>query len=338
MQAEITQLEQEASTAVNQAKTTQELENLRVGFLGRQGRLTQILRKIGELPAEDRPKLGEMANQVKNTILTMLQDRLSALQKSELDARSMSERLDVSLPGQSIIRGKKHPITRAMEEVLDVFKRLGYSVSEGPEVEDDYHNFEALNIPKYHPSRDMFATFYIQGDVLLRTHTSPVQVRVMEGQKPPIKTVMPGRVYRRDDDITHSPVFYQVEGLVVDENITFGDLKGTLEAFCKVMFGKDRKVRFRSSYFPFTEPSAEIDVECLICGGKGCPVCKYSGWQEILGAGMVDPNVFKFVGYDPEKYTGFAFGMGVERTFMQKYGIGDIRLFFENDLRFLKQF
>ncbi|HRZ87260.1 MAG TPA: phenylalanine--tRNA ligase subunit alpha, partial [bacterium] len=258
--------------------------------------------------------------------------------RAEDDLRFKAESVDVTLSGRRTVLGKRHPLNRVMEEVLGVFTRMGFAVREGPEIETEYYNFEALNIPKLHPARDMQDTFYVKDDLLLRTHTSPVQIRVMESMRPPLRVVAPGKVYRRDADVTHSPMFHQVEGFMVDEHITFADLKGVLTVFCRAMFGAETKVRFRPSFFPFTEPSAEVDISCVICSGKGCRVCKSTGWLEILGSGMIHPEVFRHVKYDSEKYSGFAFGMGIERIAMLKYGVNDIRLFFENDVRFLEQF
>jgi len=329
-------LEAEATAALGGADEAA-LEALRVRFLGRRGALTTILRGLGELPPETRPVVGQRANAVKAAIEGALEARraaLSAAARVDLAA----DRLDITLPGRPPMLGGLHPLTATLQDILEIFAHLGFAVAEGPEVELDYYNFEALNIPKDHPARDMQDTFYITDEVLLRTHTSPVQVRVMEAQPPPVRVVVPGKVYRRDADVTHSPMFHQVEGLLVDEGVTFADLKGTLTAFVRLFFGEATRLRFRPSFFPFTEPSAEVDISCVICRGTGCRVCSESGWLEILGSGMVDPEVFRFVGYDSERFTGFAFGMGVERIAMLRYGIDDIRLFFENDLRFLEQF
>jgi len=320
------------------ARSADELEALRVKYLGRQGLLTQLLRSIPSLPPKQRPALGRQANEVKAKIEALLAERLAELRWAERQRALAAQRLDLTLPGRRPPLGTLHPITHVLDEIIDIFLGLGFTVAEGPEVESDFYNFEALNIPKDHPARDMQDTFYLSEDVLLRTHTSPVQIRVMQGERPPVRIVCPGKVYRRDADITHSPMFHQVEGLAVDRNISMGDLKGTLELFAREMFGPRTRIRFRPSFFPFTEPSAEVDVLCFLCGGEGCRVCKHSGWLEILGSGMVHPQVFRNVGYDPEEVTGWAFGMGVERIAMLKYGIDDIRLFFENDLRFLEQF
>jgi len=331
-----------------------ELDDIRVRYLGRKGRLTAVLRSLGTLPAQERPVVGKLANQIRQAIEEGLEKKW-AEERVYIDTRLREESVDITLPGRKVILGKKHIITQAIDEIIQIFVGLGYNMVEGPEIETDYYNFTALNTPPDHPARTLQATFYVEagGDsesdrrgtlpreeqVLLRTHTSPVQIRVMEKTKPPIYVIAPGRVYRPDvPDPSHSPMFHQVEGFAVDKRITFGDLKGTLEAFARRMFGSDRRVRFRPHYFPFTEPSAEVDVSCIVCGGEGCRVCSYTGWLEILGAGMIDPNVFKEVNYDPEKVTGFAFGMAPDRIAMLKYGITDIRMFFENDLRFLKQF
>jgi len=321
-----------------EARTTAELEALRVKYLGRQGLLTKLLRSIPSLPPDERPELGRQANQAKAEIEALLGARLEAVKRAEREQERAGRRLDLTLPGRRPPLGTVHPLTQVQDEIIEIFLGLGFAVAEGPEVESDSYNFEALNIPKDHPARDMQDTFYLSDEVLLRTHTSPVQIRVMKAQRPPVRVICPGKVYRRDADITHSPMFHQVEGLAVDRDISMGDLKGTLELFAREMFSPETRIRFRPSFFPFTEPSAEMDVLCFLCGGAGCRVCKASGWLEILGAGMVHPQVFRHVGYDPEEVTGWAFGMGVERIAMLKYGIDDIRLFFENDLRFLQQF
>ena len=328
-------IELEAAERIASVSEPSQLEELRVRYLGRKGLITELFNALGSLPAEVKPRFGAELNRVKNQIAGQLE---SAKEKLSGSRPVASKSIDITLPGKGQKRGKLHPITQVMDEVLDIFKVLGFNVVEGPDIETDYYNFEALNIPKYHPSRDMWSTLWIDETNLLRTHTSPVQIRVMEKTKPPVAVVVPGRVYRRDADVTHSTVFHQLEGLLVDTNVTFGDLKGVLTAFLHAVFGKDKKVRFRPSYFPFTEPSAEVDVECTSCNGAGCRVCSNTGWLEILGSGMVDPNVFQHVKYDPEKYSGFAFGMGIERIAMLKHGIDDIRLFYENDLRFLRQF
>lgn len=346
VQEELARLEKAAFEELKKAGSPEEVEETRVRFLGRKGILTGILRSLKDLPPEERPEVGRAANELKAKLEEAIEERKAALFKEQERELLVKERLDVTLPGRPPSFGSLHPLTLVLEEILEIFQGLGFSVAEGPEVELDYYNFEALNIPKDHPARDMQDTFYVTDEILLRTHTSPVQIRVMEREGPPIRIVAPGKVYRRDADISHSPMFHQVEGLLVDEGVSFADLKGTLQAFARQCFGKEARLRFRPSFFPFTEPSAEVDVACIICGGSrpstllrvGCRVCKGTGWLEILGAGMVDPEVFKKVGYDPERLTGFAFGMGVERIAMLKFGIDDIRLFFENDLRFLKQF
>jgi phenylalanyl-tRNA synthetase alpha chain len=315
------------------------VENLRVKYLGRSGIITRLLKNIKNLSAEDRKKYGAKLNELKNEFNNLVVEKMKELDSAATGEKIVKESLDVTLPGKRIKLGHLHPLTQVFEEMKNVFTSMGYAIAEGPEIETDYYNFEALNIPKDHPARDMFSTFFVGENLVLRTHTSPVQIRVMEKHPPPIKIIAPGRVYRHDAmDLTHAPVFHQVEGLVVDEGITLGDLKGTLFLFAHKIFGSQVKIRLRPSFFPFTEPSVEIDVECIICKGKGCRVCSGVGWKEILGAGMVDPNVFEMMKIDSEKYTGFAFGVGIERVAMFKYGIDDIRLFHENDLRFLEQF
>ena len=331
-------LEAEALERIRSAPDRAALETLRVRYLGRKGEITACLRGMGALPPGERPRVGQVANRVKAAIKACLAERLEALKARELEDRLASERVDVTLPGRRSHRGGVHPLTRVIRELLDLFGRMGFAVAEGPEVELEYYNFEALNIPPEHPARDMQDTFFVAPGVVLRTHTSPVQVRVMESRKPPVKIVAPGKVYRCDADVTHSPVFHQIEGLLVDRGVTFADLKGVLTEFVHRYYGPDTGIRFRPSFFPFTEPSAEVDIQCVLCGGSGCRVCSDTGWLEILGAGMVDPAVYGFVDYDPEEVQGFAFGMGVERIAMLKYGIDDIRLFYENDLRFLQHF
>ncbi|MFZ3136317.1 MAG: phenylalanine--tRNA ligase subunit alpha [Thermodesulfovibrionales bacterium] len=315
-----------------------ELQQLKVKYLGKKGLVTTKLRTLSTISPEIRPLYGKTVNEVKVYIEEEI-DRIESLLKSEeYKRRILSEAIDITLPGKFTPFGREHPITRILSEITAIFVSMGFEIAEGPEVEHDYYNFEALNFPKDHPARDMQDTFFISDDVVLRTHTSPVQVRVMEKRKPPLKIVAPGKVYRCDADVSHTPMFHQVEGFIVDTDIAFSDLKGVLEAFIHSIFSAETPVRFRPSFFPFTEPSAEVDIGCIFCSGKGCRVCKHTGWLEILGAGMINPRVFEMVGYDPEVYTGFAFGMGVERITMLKYSIDDIRLFFENDLRFLKQF
>jgi len=333
------ELQQNARLALDEmaaASSREALEQIRVRFLGRKGLITQALRSLGSLPAEVRPQFGQEANRLKKLLETHLEEAQDRLKKAALAAAAAS--LDVTLPGRRLDQGRLHPITRITREICDIFIRMGFEIAEGPEIETDYYNFEALNIPKDHPARDMQDTFYISDNVVLRTHTSPIQVRVMEQQQPPVRIIAPGKTFRRDSDLTHTPMFHQVEGLLVDKGVSLADLKGVLTLFVHEMFGPDVSLRFRPSFFPFTEPSAEVDIQCVICGGSGCRVCGQTGWLEILGSGMVDPAVFGFINYDPEVYTGFAFGMGIERIAMLKYGINDLRLFFENDLRFLRQF
>jgi phenylalanyl-tRNA synthetase alpha chain len=330
---------EEARGAAVAARSAAELEDVRVRYLGRQGVLTQLLRSLGALPAAERPAVGSAANDAKRELEALLDGRLVEARDAERARARRQERLDLTLPGRRPSPGAIHPLTRVHDEIVTIFGGLGFSLAEGPEIESDYYNFEALNIPSDHPARDMQDTFYLPGGLLLRTHTSPVQVRTMLAQPPPVRIVVPGRVHRRDiPDASHSPVFHQVEGLAVDRNVTMADLKGTLELFAREMFGPRSRIRFRPSFFPFTEPSAEVDVVCFLCGGGGCRVCKQSGWLEILGSGMVHPQVLRNVGYDTEEVTGWAFGMGIERIAMLKYGVDDIRLFYENDLRFLAQF
>ncbi len=334
LEAMLTAAKQALADAVDETA----LQDVRVQFLGKKGELTAIMKGMGGLSAEERPVVGAIANRVKDELSEAFDQRLAVLKQQAIAQKLANEKIDVSLPGRRGLTGSKHPVTLVTEELIEIFSSLGFCVAEGPEVEQDFYNFEALNIPKDHPARDMQDTFYIDDEVVLRTHTSPVQIRSMLKQEPPVRVIAPGTVYRRDSDITHSPMFHQIEGFMVDENITFGDLKGILTTFIQECFGKSVGVRFRPSFFPFTEPSAEVDIQCVICGGKGCRVCKNSGWLEILGSGMIDPEVFKSVNYDSERYSGFAFGMGLERIAMLKYGVNDLRLFFENDVRFLRQF
>lgn len=338
MMAEIETLRRQAEEDLAKAETEAELQTLRIRYLGRKGLVTGLLRNIAEVLPEERALFGKQCNELKDSISARIDKALADIAVSGKEKALRSERIDVTLPGRGVRYGSLHPVTQVREEICKIFAGIGFSIVEGPEVELDYYNFEALNIPKDHPARDMQDTFYIDENTVLRTHTSPVQVRTMEKQRPPIRILSPGRVYRRDSDVSHTPMFHQIEGLLVDEGITFGDLKGVLTFFLKQIFGDQTALRFRPSFFPFTEPSAEVDIRCVICGGRGCRVCKQSGWLEILGSGMVDPEVFKNVGYDTEKLTGFAFGLGLERIAMLKFGISDIRLFFENDLRFLNQF
>jgi len=338
MEDKIKQLREEALKVISEAQTIPALDDARVLYLGKKSAMMEMLRSLGTASAEDRPRLGSLVNDLKVALEQALRDKKLVLLQSEQNKKIIAEALDVSLPGKGIRRGHYHPLAIVMEEAKQIFARMGFEIAEGPEVETEYYNFDGLNIPTHHPSRDMWATFFVENNLLLRTHTSPVQIRVMEKKKPPLAIIAPGRVYRRDSDATHSPVFHQLEGFLVNSHVTFRDLKGTLTEFLRQMFGQEKNVRFRPSFFPFTEPSAEVDVECVMCSGKGCRLCKETGWLEILGSGMIDPNVFKAVGYDPEKYSGFAFGMGIDRIAMLKYGIDDIRLFYENDLRFLEQF
>jgi phenylalanyl-tRNA synthetase alpha chain len=327
-----------ALEAINAAADERALELMRVEYLGKKGQLTELLKGLGKLAPEERPAAGERINQIKQQIQQALDDKRQVLVEQALQQQLASESIDVSLPGRRQHAGGLHPVSRTIERIRQLFQSVGYSVAEGPEIEDDYHNFEALNIPGHHPARAMHDTFYINPSTVLRTHTSPVQVRVMEKGRPPFRMICPGRVYRCDSDLTHTPMFHQVEGLLIDENVSFADLKGTLADFLQNFFEADLAVRFRPSYFPFTEPSAEVDMSCVMCEGKGCRVCKNTGWLEVLGCGMVHPSVLESSGIDSSRYQGFAFGMGVERLAMLRYGVNDLRLFFENDLRFLRQF
>ncbi|MGI6684921.1 MAG: phenylalanine--tRNA ligase subunit alpha [Bacillota bacterium] len=340
MLEKLNEIKLKAQEELKNAKTVNELVSLRVKYLGKKGELTSVLRGMGSLSPEERPRVGQAANDIREVIESILDERNNQLKEEELQQTLREETIDITLPGQNILVGRKHPITTVIDQIKEIFLGMGYSIAEGPEIELDYYNFEALNLPQDHPARDMQDSFYISDEVLLRTHTSPVQVRTMEKTVPgiPVKIICPGKVYRRDDDATHSPMFHQVEGLVIDKNISMSDLKGTLLTFARQMFGADREIRLRPSYFPFTEPSAEVDISCIMCGGSGCRVCSHTGWLEILGAGMVHPRVLEMSGYNPEEVSGFAFGMGVERVTMLKYGIDDLRLLFENDLRFLTQF
>ena len=339
MQTKLNEILEEAKSQLEKAVDQAQLEEIRVKFLGKKGDLTQILRGMGSLSPEERKETGQKANSIRSQIEEMLEEKFEAAKRAAKEAQFVLEKVDVTEPGKPVKLGVKHPLTITMEEISKVVMNMGFSIVEGPEVETVFNNFDALNAGPNHPARDMTDTFYITDDVLLRTQTSPVQVRTLLKQKPPIKVISPGRCFRCDTpDATHSPMFHQIEGLVVDEGITMADLKGTLESFAQQLFGPDTKTKFRPHHFPFTEPSAEVDVSCFKCGGKGCRVCKGSGWIEILGCGMVHPNVLKVGGLDTEKYTGFAFGMGVERVAMLKYGVDDIRLFYENDMRFIEQF
>ena len=335
MQNTIVDIEKEAFEKISKAGDAETLERLSIKYLGRKGVLTGYLRTISSLPVEERPDAGKQANVLKTKLEAAFKQALAQIETKGLVDEAG---IDITLPGRPARMGALHPVTQVTEEISDIFLRLGFDIAESPEVETDYYNFEALNIPKYHPARDMQDTFYVSENIVLRTHTSPSQPRTMEKQEPPVRIISPGRVFRCDSDITHTPMFHQVEGLMVDKNISFGDLKGVLTTFIHQFFDKETSLRFRPSFFPFTEPSAEVDIRCVMCRGKGCRICSKTGWLEILGSGMVHPAVFEMVGYDTEKYTGFAFGMGIERLAMLKYGIDDIRKFFENDIRFLRQF
>jgi len=340
MREQLLRLEQNAAAELLRATALDEVNELRVKYLGKKGELTQILRGMGQLSAEERPIIGQLANEIRDRLENQLAECTRVTKAKEMEQRLIQESIDVTLPGLVSEIGKFHPLRQIINEIEDIFLGMGFTIEEGPEIELDHYNFEMLNLPKDHPARDMQDSFYITPEVLLRTHTSPVQARTMEKMKPqvPVKIIVPGKVYRRDDDATHSPMFHQVEGLIIDKNIRFSDLKGTLLSFAKQMFGPDQQIRLRPSFFPFTEPSAEVDISCVICKGAGCRTCKHTGWLEILGSGMVHPRVLEMGGYDPEEVTGFAFGMGVERIAMLKYGIDDMRLLFENDVRFLRQF
>ncbi|MBE0557928.1 MAG: phenylalanine--tRNA ligase subunit alpha [Proteobacteria bacterium] len=338
MKESLHKLQEEAFSALQQAADLKTLQDVRVQILGKKGALTEVMKGMRDLNPEERPVIGSLINTLKDQFEATFAQRQALLEQQTIDARLAREKIDVSLPGRRNFPGSKHPITLVTEEIVDIFSRLGFIVEEGPEIEQDFYNFEALNIPKDHPARDMQDTFYISEDLVLRTHTSPVQIRTMLRHKPPVRVIAPGTVYRRDSDLTHSPMFHQIEGFLVDTRVTFGDLKGTLTHFLKQFFGTGLSVRFRPSFFPFTEPSAEVDIQCVLCRGAGCRLCKGTGWLEVLGSGMVDPAVYGFVGYDPERVQGFAFGLGVERIAMLKYGLDDIRLFYENDVRFLSHF
>ena len=332
-------IEEEAELALAGADSLEKLEELRIVFLGKKGKITDVLKQMGKISPEERPVIGQEANKLKDRLNELLGARKEELADVIRKQRLEEERIDITLPGTEVSAGRAHPLRRVTREIEEIFIGLGFTIEEGPEIETDYNNFEALNVPKYHPARDLQDTFYIDDHYLLRTHTSPVQVRTMARQKPPIRIIAPGRVYRSDEiDASHSPVFYQAEGLVIDKNISFADLKGTIQLFVQAVFGEDTRTRFRPSYFPFTEPSAEVDISCVICRGEGCRLCSHTGWLEILGSGMVHPRVLEMAGIDPEEYSGFVFGMGLDRITMLKYGINDIRLLYENDQRFLHQF
>jgi len=340
MEQKLNDLKELALSKIQEAANVKELNEVRVAYLGRKGPITDLLKGMGKLPAEERPKMGALVNVIRETVTEVLEERMTKLEEEAINQQLEKETIDVTLPGRPARTGNRHPLTRVVEEIEDFFISMGYEVAEGPEVEKDYYNFEALNLPKGHPARDMQDSFYISEDVLLRTHTSPVQARTMEAKGgAPIKIICPGKVYRRDsDDATHSHQFTQIEGLVIGEDIRMSDLKGTLSLFAKEMFGDEREIRLRPSFFPFTEPSVEMDISCFKCDGAGCNICKKTGWIEILGAGMVHPNVLEMAGYDPSVVTGFAFGMGPERIAMLKYGVEDIRHFYTNDVRFVSQF
>ncbi|MCP1726911.1 phenylalanyl-tRNA synthetase alpha chain [Natronospira proteinivora] len=335
---DLERLSREAEQAVDAADDLRALDDIRVRYLGKKGELTALLKSLGKLPAEERPAAGQAINRAKQAIQSRLEARKAELEKVAIEARLEKEAVDVTLPGRGQQRGGLHPVTRTLERIESIFRQAGFNVEDGPEIEDEFHNFEALNIPEHHPARAMHDTFFVRPGEVLRTHTSPVQVRAMKETQPPLRIIAPGRVYRCDSDVTHTPMFHQVEGLLVDRNVSMSHLKGILTDFLRAFFEKDLAVRFRPSYFPFTEPSAEVDMECVICGGEGCRVCSGSGWLEVLGCGMVHPEVFRHVNIDGEEWRGYAFGMGVERLAMLRYGVDDLRLFFENDLRFLRQF
>jgi len=336
---ELDHLLSQAERAIAEADIPSALDDIRVSYLGKKGEITSRLKNLGQLSAAERPAAGQQINKIKQQIQSLLESRKAILNESQINQKLAAETVDITLPGRDQQSGGLHPVTLTMNRIENMFGKLGFDVAVGPEVEDDFHNFEALNIPLHHPARAMHDTFYFDNKTLLRTHTSPVQIRTLEKQDPPVRVIAPGRVYRCDSDLTHTPMFHQVEGLLVDENVSFADLKGTLQEFLKLFFEQDDlKTRFRPSYFPFTEPSMEVDISCVMCEGKGCRVCSNTGWLEVLGCGMVHPEVFRHTDIDPEAYTAYAFGMGVERLAMLRYGVNDLRLFFENDLRFLQQF
>jgi phenylalanyl-tRNA synthetase alpha chain len=338
MEAELQSIKAKALGQIADISDPKALVDAKTLFLGRKGELTRILRGLRDLAPELRSRVGQLANQIKADLEKEFDRAEHALMQQAERSKLLSEFVDVTLPGRRFIPGRRHILNRVADELIEIFRGLGFQLAEGPEVELDYYNFEALNIPRDHPARDMQDTFYFSDNVVLRTHTSPVQIRAMESQRPPVRVICPGKVYRRDADISHSPMFMQIEGLWVDKGISFSDLKGILVAFVHEYFGQEVGLRFRPSFFPFTEPSAEVDIQCVMCGGSGCRTCSFSGWLEILGSGMVDPELYRFVNYDPEIYSGFAFGLGIERVAMLKYGIPDIRMFYENDMRFLNQF
>lgn len=340
MRLQLEEIKKRTEEILEENFSKEELNEIKVKILGKRGELTAILKEMGKVSAEERPVIGQLANKIRDDLNEIFGQKYQEIKNRELEERLKKEVIDVTLPGKEIKKGSLHPVTQTIREIEEVFIGLGFEIAEGPEIETDYYNFEALNLPKDHPARDMQDSFYITPDVLLRTHTSPVQIRTMLDKKPslPVRIICPGKVYRRDDDATHSPMFHQIEGLVIDKKIRMSDLKGTLLTFAREIFGPEQKIRLRPSFFPFTEPSAEVDISCVICGGSGCRTCKNTGWLEILGSGMVHPNVLRYGGYDPEEVTAFAFGMGVERVAMLKYGINDLRMFYENDVRFLNQF
>ncbi len=335
---ELQQLVADAEAAIANSNDLKVLEQLRVDYLGKKGLITTQLKQLGKLPAEERPAAGEKINLAKQAVHACLDQRRTILKTLVLEQKLASETIDVTLPGRGQHNGSLHPVTLTIDRIVSIFASAGFEVAEGPEIEDDQHNFEALNIPANHPARAMHDTFYVDESTVLRTHTSPVQIRVMENQQPPLRIIAPGRVYRCDSDLTHTPMFHQIEGFVVEKNVSFANLKGLLDQFLSAFFEKELPLRFRPSYFPFTEPSAEVDIACVMCDGKGCRVCSHTGWLEIMGCGMIHPNVFKATSIDNEEYTGLAFGLGVERMAMLRYGVNDLRLFFENDARFLQQF
>jgi phenylalanyl-tRNA synthetase alpha chain len=335
MREKLLEMEKRALKEIEALRDQSGLEKFRIAYLGKKSPIVTAMKHLKDLPAEERPEVGKLANRIKANLSRLYEE---AWDRMESDKAKDSALLDITLPGREPDIGHLHPITQVAKEICSIFLRMGFRIVKGPNVELDYYNFEALNIPRNHPARDMQDTFYISKNVVLRTHTSPMQVRVMEKQPPPVSVIAPGKVYRRDSDVSHTPMFHQVEGLLVDKGVTFGDLKGTLTSFVHQYFGRNTALRFRPSFFPFTEPSAEVDIQCVICGGEGCRTCSHTGWLEILGSGMVDPEVYRFVDYDAEIYSGFAFGMGIERIAMLKYGIDDIQLFFKNDMRFLRQF
>jgi phenylalanyl-tRNA synthetase alpha chain len=340
VQKKLREIHNQAVAEIATVQTEEDLKQIQIRFLGKKGELTSLLRGMGQLPPEERPLVGGLANQIRDELTNLFTAREEELRSMARHKAMTKEQVDVTLPGKPPMIGHLHPLTLIMEEIAEIFLGMGFTIKEGPEIETEYYNFEALNIPREHPAREMQDSFYIRPEILLRTHTSPVQIRTMEELAPqvPVRIIAPGKVYRRDDDATHSPMFHQVEGLVIDRDISLSDLKGTLLLFARQMFGPNQQVRLRPSFFPFTEPSAEVDIACVICGGQGCRVCKDSGWIEILGSGMVHPRVLELSGYDPEEYTAYAFGMGVERVAMLKYGIDDLRMFFSNDIRMLRQF